>query len=34
MNQTLYVRYIEQQNLAIRDVMKRLVEDVGRWRAL
>lgn len=34
MNQTLYVRYIEQQNLAIRDVMKRLVEDVGRLEGI
>lgn len=29
-NHTLYTRYIEQQNSAIRDVIKRLSEDVGR----
>jgi hypothetical protein len=29
-NHTLYMRYIEQQNLAVRDVIKKLGEDVGR----
>lgn len=29
-NHTLYVRYVEQQNTAIRDLLKRLGEDVGR----
>lgn len=33
-NQTLYMRYIEQQNLAIRDVIKRLGEDVGRLEGI
>ncbi|KAF5314876.1 hypothetical protein D9619_007249 [Psilocybe cf. subviscida] len=34
LNQTLYVRYFEQQNFAIRDVIKRLGEDVGRLEAI
>ncbi|KAF8955257.1 UNC-like C-terminal-domain-containing protein [Flammula alnicola] len=33
-NQTLYMRYVEQQNLAIRDVIKRLGEDVGRLEGI
>ncbi|KAJ3518177.1 hypothetical protein NLJ89_g17 [Agrocybe chaxingu] len=33
-NQTLYMRYIEQQNNAIRDVIKRLGEDVGRLEGI
>jgi hypothetical protein len=33
-NQTLYMRYIEQQNMAIRDVIKRLGEDVGRLEGI
>ncbi|CAA7261538.1 unnamed protein product [Cyclocybe aegerita] len=33
-NQTLYMRYIEQQNNAIRDVIKRLGEDVGRLEGM
>ncbi|KIM43080.1 hypothetical protein M413DRAFT_395619 [Hebeloma cylindrosporum] len=30
-NHTLYMLYIEQQNLAVRDVIKKLGEDVGRF---
>jgi hypothetical protein len=33
-NHTLYMRYIEQQNLAVRDVIKRLGEDVGRLEGI
>ncbi|KAF9478205.1 hypothetical protein BDN70DRAFT_880260 [Pholiota conissans] len=33
-NQTLYMRYIEQQNMAVRDVIKRLGEDVGRLEGI
>ena len=33
-NHTLYTRYIEQQNSAIRDVIKRLSEDVGRLEGI
>ena len=33
-NHTLYTRYIEQQNSAIRDVIKRLSEDVGRLEGM
>ncbi|KAF8158431.1 UNC-like C-terminal-domain-containing protein [Crassisporium funariophilum] len=33
-NHTLYTRYIEQQNGAIRDVIKRLGEDVGRLEGI
>ncbi|KAH9480378.1 hypothetical protein JR316_0006976 [Psilocybe cubensis] len=34
LNQTLYVRYIEQQNLAVREAIKRLGEDVGRLEGI
>lgn len=33
-NHTLYVRYVEQQNTAIRDLLKRLGEDVGRLEGI
>lgn len=33
-NHTLYARYVEQQNTAIRDVLKRLSEDVGRLEGI
>ncbi|PPQ63591.1 hypothetical protein CVT24_004451 [Panaeolus cyanescens] len=33
-NHTLYLRYIEQQNSAIRDVIKRLGEDIGRLEGI
>jgi len=33
-NHTLYVRYIEQQNFVVRDVIKRLGEDVGRLEGI
>ena len=33
-NHTLYTRYTEQQNSAIRDVIKRLSEDVGRLEGM
>ncbi|KAF9046242.1 UNC-like C-terminal-domain-containing protein [Panaeolus papilionaceus] len=33
-NHTLYSRYIEQQNSAIRDVIKRLGEDIGRLEGI
>jgi hypothetical protein len=29
-NQTLYMKYVEQQNGAIRDMIRRLGEDIGR----
>jgi len=34
LNQTLYMRYIEQQNVAVREVIKRLGEDVGRLEGI
>ncbi|KAF9568746.1 hypothetical protein CPC08DRAFT_601232, partial [Agrocybe pediades] len=34
LNQTLYMRYIEQQNIAIREVIKRLGEDLGRLEGI
>ncbi|TEB39971.1 hypothetical protein FA13DRAFT_1619057 [Coprinellus micaceus] len=33
-NHTLYAQYIEQQNSAIRDLIKRLNEDMGRLEAV
>lgn len=33
-NQTLYMKYVEQQNGAIRDVIRRLGEDVGRLEGI
>ncbi|KAF8627443.1 hypothetical protein AX17_006257 [Amanita inopinata Kibby_2008] len=33
-NHTLYARYIEQQNNAVREVLKRLGEDVGRLEGI
>ena len=33
-NHTLYTRYIDQQNSAIREVLKRLGEDVGRLEGI
>ena len=33
-NHTLYMRYIEQQNGAIREVIKRLGEDLGRLEGI
>ncbi|TRM62136.1 UNC-like C-terminal-domain-containing protein [Schizophyllum amplum] len=33
-NQTLYVRYFEEQSTGVRDVLRRLTEDVGRLQAL
>ncbi|KAK2465288.1 hypothetical protein APHAL10511_002642 [Amanita phalloides] len=33
-NHTLYARYIEQQNIAVRDLLKRLNEDVGRLEGI
>lgn len=33
-NQTLYMKYVEQQNGALRDVIKRLGEDLGRLETI
>lgn len=33
-NHTLYVRYVEQQSTTIRDLLKRLGEDVGRLEGI
>ncbi|KAL1733482.1 UNC-like C-terminal-domain-containing protein [Schizophyllum commune] len=33
-NQTLYVRYFEEQATGVREVLRRLTEDVGRLQAL
>jgi hypothetical protein len=33
-NQTLYMKYVEQQNGAMRDVIRRLGEDVGRLEGI
>jgi hypothetical protein len=33
-NHTLYTRYIDQQNSVIRDVLKRLGEDIGRLEGI
>jgi hypothetical protein len=33
-NQTLYMRYVEQQNGAIRDMIRRLGEDIGRLEGI
>ncbi|KAF5319981.1 hypothetical protein D9611_011046 [Ephemerocybe angulata] len=33
-NHTLYTRYIDQQNGALRDLIKRLGEDIGRLEAI
>ena len=33
-NHTLYVRYVEQQSTAVRDLLKRLGEDVGRLEGI
>jgi len=33
-NQTLYMKYVEQQNGAIRDMIRRLGEDMGRMEGI
>ncbi|TFK40479.1 UNC-like C-terminal-domain-containing protein [Crucibulum laeve] len=33
-NHTLFARYIEQQNAAVRDVIKRMGEDIGRLEGI
>jgi len=33
-NQTLYMKYVEQQNGAMRDMIRRLGEDVGRLEGI
>jgi hypothetical protein len=33
-NQTLYMKYVEQQNGAIRDMIRRLGEDIGRLEGI
>ncbi|KAF8635822.1 hypothetical protein AX15_000021 [Amanita polypyramis BW_CC] len=33
-NHTLYARYVEQQNTAVRELLKRLGEDVGRLEGI
>ena len=33
-NYTLYTLYMEQQNSAIRELIKRLGEDIGRLEAV
>jgi len=33
-NQTLYMKYVEQQNGAMRDVIRRLGEDLGRLEGI
>lgn len=33
-NHTLYTLYMEQQNSAIRDLIRRLGEDIGRLEAV
>ncbi|PFH54020.1 hypothetical protein AMATHDRAFT_805 [Amanita thiersii Skay4041] len=33
-NYTLYTRYVEQQNTAVRELLKRLGEDVGRLEGI
>ena len=33
-NHTLYARYVEEQTSGVRDVLKRLGEDVGRLEGI
>jgi hypothetical protein len=33
-NHTLYTRYVEQQTSGVRDVLKRLGEDIGRLEGI
>ncbi len=33
-NHTLYVRYVEEQTTGVREVLRRLGEDVGRLDGL